>query len=100
MSGYLKRTAMILAGLCFIAFGLLAFLFIYAYVIGGAGLQIFGFFLPVSPITIAIGVVHFIGFSAAGCLCFLIGMGLIAYGVTSEKDKSISDEMEGASHRG
>jgi hypothetical protein len=87
----------VVAGLCWIAFAALICLFLYGYLVGGAGLQMFGFFLPVSSTTLLAGLVHFVGFSAAAFLSFVIGVGLCAYGVVpapeSEK-KAVTQPRE------
>lgn len=80
MAGIIKNIALFVSGFIGIALGLIFLFFLCAYVVGGAGLQVFGFFFPVVPVTIVIGVVHVIGFSAAACICFIIGLGLIALG--------------------
>jgi hypothetical protein len=72
---------LVIAGLCWIAFVVLICLFLYGYLTGGAGLQVFGFFFPVSSTTILVGLVHFVGFAAAACLSFVIGVGLCAHGI-------------------
>ena len=72
---------MVIAGLCWIAFAVVICLFLYGYLLGGAGLQVFGFFFPVSSTTVLVGLVHFVGFSAAAFLSFVIGVGLCAHGV-------------------
>ena len=55
-------------------------LFALVYVGGDAALQLFGPFGFVAPIASAgIGVVHFVGFCAAGFFCFVIGIALCAY---------------------
>jgi hypothetical protein len=81
MSRYIKSTFLVFAGLCWIAFALLICIFLYGYLVGGAGLQVFGFMFPVSSGTVLLGLVHFVGFSAAAFLSFVIGVGLCAYGV-------------------
>ena len=81
MTKYIKSMILVVAGLCWIALALLICLFLYGYLVGGAGLQVFGFSLPVSSTTTLFGLVHFVGFSAAAFLSFVIGVGLCAYGV-------------------
>ena len=95
MSRYIKSTVLVIAGLCWIAFALFFCLFLYGYLLGGAGLQVFGFMFPVSSTSILVGLVHFVGFSAAACLCFIIGLGLLAYGVTPPQ-KEYRDEIPDA----
>ena len=81
MTKYFKSTMMVMAGLCWLAFALLIGIFLYQYLSGGAGLQVFGFFFPVSSGTVLIGLVHFLGFVAAAVLCFTIGVGLCVHGI-------------------
>jgi hypothetical protein len=81
MTRYIKSTMMVIAGLCWIGFAVFICLFLCGYLVGGAGLQVFGFFFPVSSTTLLVGLVHFVGFSAAAFLSFAIGVGLCARGV-------------------
>ena len=81
MTRYIKSTIMVIAGLCWIGFAVFICLLLCGYLAGGAGLQVFGFFFPVSSTTLLVGLVHFVGFSAAAFLSFAIGVGLCAHGV-------------------
>src|SRR5437588_1825933 len=81
MTGYFKSTTMVVAGLCWMACAFVIGLFLFEYLVGGAGLQVFGFLLGMSSTTVSIGLVHFVGFIAAACLCFVIGAGLCAHGM-------------------
>lgn len=81
MTRYIKSTMMVFAGLCWITFAVAICLFLYGYLLGGAGLQVFGFFFPVSSTTVLVGLVHFVGFITAAFLSFVIGVGLFAHGV-------------------
>ena len=92
MTKYIKSTVLVIAGFCWIAFAAFFCLFLYSYLAGGAGLQVFGFLFPVSSASILVGLAHFVGFSAAACLCFTIGVGLLAYGVTPPQ-KECKDEI-------
>ena len=80
MTRYIKSTLIIVAGICWLAFALVIGFFLFQYLGGGAGFQLFGFF-EVSSTTVLIGVVHVVGLGAAACLCFVIGVGLCAYGL-------------------
>jgi hypothetical protein len=82
---------LVIAGLCWIAFAVVICLFLYGYLVGGAGLQLFGFFFPVSSTSILVGLVHFVGFAAAAFLCFTVGVGMLAYGVTLPQKKECED---------
>ena len=76
----IKSALMIIAGLCWLAGALGIGFFLFQYLGGGAGLQLFGFF-DVSSTTVLLGLVHVVGLIAAACLCFVIGVGLCAYGL-------------------
>jgi hypothetical protein len=81
MRRFIKSTMMVTAGLCWIALAVFICLFLYGYLVGGAGLQLFGVFFPFSSTTVLVGLVHFVGFSAAAFLSFAIGVCLCAHGV-------------------
>jgi hypothetical protein len=78
---------LVVAGLCWIAFAALSGLVLFQYLIGGAGLQVFGFFFGVSSTSVLVGLVHFMGFTAGSCLCFVIGVGLCAHGFIPAQEK-------------
>jgi hypothetical protein len=80
MNRSIKSKLLMMAGFCWLAFAALIALFLCNYLVGGAGLQGFGFWLPMSGTTIVLGVAHFIGFAAAACLCLAIGAGLFVRG--------------------
>jgi hypothetical protein len=95
---YIKSTVMVVAGALWLAIALLLGLFLFQYLIGGAGLQVFDFLFGVSPGTVLIGLVHFVGFSAAACLCFVIGAGLCVHGLAlapegKEKDGNTAQKQ-------
>ena len=97
MTRYIKSTLLVIAGLCWIAFAVLICVFLYGYLVGGAGLQAFGFLFPVSSGTVLVGLVHFVGFSAAAFLSFVIGVGLCALGVVpapEHKKKTVAQPRE------
>ena len=77
-----KKTIMIVAGFCWLGFALGLGWFLFQYLGGGAGLQVFGFQIGPSPGTVVIGVIHFLGFVAGAVLCFVIGVGLCAQGMS------------------
>jgi hypothetical protein len=81
MTRNFKGTFLVIAGVCWIAFAVFICLFLCWHLGGGAGLQVFGFFIPVSSTTVLVGLVHFIGFSGAAFLSLVIGVGLCAHGV-------------------
>jgi hypothetical protein len=80
MTKYIKSTMMVIAGFCWLAAALFMCFFLFQYLGSGAGLQVFDFFFPMSSPTVLIGLIHFLGFSAAAALCFVIGVGLCAHG--------------------
>ena len=81
MTRYLKSTLLVVVGLGWILMAIFTGLILFEYLVGGAGLQVFGFFFAVSSTTILMGLVHFVGFAAAAFLCFVIGVGLCAHGL-------------------
>ena len=79
-----KRALILTAGLCWIlaAVGIAALAF--AYLHGGAGLQLLGpLGMSISAMTVGIGTVHFIGFCVGAFLCFAISVGLCAHAVVT-----------------
>ena len=94
MTRNIKRAFWVIAGLFWIAFAMLICIFLYGYLVGGAGLQVFGFVFPVSSGTVLVGLVHFVGFSAAAVLSFVVGVGLCAHGVVPapEPEKKITTQ--------
>ena len=80
MKRYIKSTLLVVAGLCWIALALAIGLFLFQYVAGGAGAQRVGFF-GVSASTVVLELAQLVGFVAAGCLSFVIGVGLCVHGL-------------------
>jgi len=80
MTRYIKSTMMVVAGLCWFGIAWAFGFFLFQYLAGGAGLQVFGFF-GVSSTTVLIGLAHVIGFAAAAFLCCVIGTGFCAHGL-------------------
>ncbi len=81
----MKRTLLVAAGLCWMLFAFGFLLLLYNYLVQGAGLQ---FWIPiVSSGSVLIGLVHFVGLSAASLLCFAIGSGLWARGIVRPDSK-------------
>jgi hypothetical protein len=66
---------LVAAGFCF---------FLFDYVNGGAGLQIFRG--PVNSGSVLLGLVHVTGFGAAIVICFAIGAGLCARGLIAHRE--------------
>lgn len=80
MARRLKSTMMVMGGLCWLAFAALNCFVLFQYLADGAGLQLLDPFLTVTSTTVGIGLIHFLGFSAGACFCFVIGVGLCSYG--------------------
>jgi hypothetical protein len=76
----------VLGVLCSVGFGL----FLVRYVREGAGSQCFGG--PISPGSVVLGLVHVTGFVAAIVICFMIGAGLCARGLVSDREPVQEDE--------
>jgi hypothetical protein len=75
----MKRALFIAAGILWMFFGFGFLFLLYQYLAQGAGLQ---YWIPVvSSGSVLIGLVHFVGLSAASVVCFAIGSGLWARGI-------------------
>ena len=73
---------MFIAGLCWLTGSVLLTLFLVQYLADGAGLQNWPTgILPMS--SLGVGLLHFVGFSFGAALCFCLGVGLCAYGLTN-----------------
>ena len=96
MKRLIKSTMMVVCGLCWLAFALAIGLFLLPYIAEGAGLQIFGF--GVSSTSVLIGLVHVVGFVAAGSLCFVIGVGLYAHGLVPAPQAQIGTTERPKAH--
>jgi hypothetical protein len=101
MKGNFKRALMMAAGLSWLAFAVFLCVFLFQYLSGGAGLQVFGYVFPVSSGTVFMGLVHFIGFVGAAGLCFAIGVGLCAYGIVGapEAAKKVGEDANSDEQR-
>lgn len=77
MTRYIKSMLMLIAGLCWFIAALGFAVLLFQYLVQGAGLQIFGFFL--GSTTVLIGLVHVVGFATAAFLCFAIGVGFCVH---------------------
>lgn len=86
MKRYIKSTMMVVAGCCWFAFAAAIGLFLFQYLAAGAGLQLFGF-LGLSSTTVVLGLAHFVGLTAAACVCFVVGVGFCAYGLVPATDR-------------
>lgn len=94
----LKSSMLVAAGCCWLAAGIFLVLFLYQYLVGGAGLQVFGFFFSVSSLTVAVGLVHLVGFAFAAGLCFLIGMELCVHGLVPAPASPAEAKVQNRSH--
>jgi hypothetical protein len=81
----MKRAMFFIGGVFWFLFAAGFAVFLFEYITQGAGLQFLG--LTVSPGSVALGMVHVIGFLVAIVLCFSIGAGLCAHGIVREKDE-------------
>jgi hypothetical protein len=84
---YIKNAVLVIAGLCWLGFAAGFTLFLFQYLAGGAGLQVFGLRLPMSPATAWMGLVHFIGFASAAGLCLVVGIGLCVRGFVPARER-------------
>src|SRR5262245_4707896 len=82
----MKSAMMVVAGLCWLVVAFLICVFLFKYLASGGGLQVFGSLSGMSSPTVSVGLVHFVGFMAAACLCFIIGVGLCAHGLCPGND--------------
>jgi hypothetical protein len=85
MKRYAKSTAMVSAGILWFLFALGFVFLLFQYLSEGTGIQSFGFF-GVSSFTVLFALVQFVGFTAAACLSFVIGVGLCSHGFVPAPD--------------
>ena len=68
------------AAFCWLLFGLGFGGLLVSFLLAGAGMQLFSasfeFFMPVSSMTILIGLIYFVGLVTAALVCFAVGFGL------------------------
>lgn len=86
LAAVIKRALILTAGLCWIlaAIGIAALAF--AYLNGGAGLQLLGpLGMSISAMTVGIGTIHFIGFCLGAFLSFAVGVALCAYALVASQ---------------
>jgi len=89
----MKRVLFLICGLCWFGFGLGFGLFLLQYMAHGAGLQDVGSVVPffgaaVSPGSILIGLMHFVGLAMISALCFAVGIGLCSHGFSSRGNEN------------
>ena len=80
----MKRAMFLFGGVLWLCFALGFVAFLLQYLTGGAGLQFFGG-APSSSGSVFLGLVHVVGFGTASLICFAIGAGLFARGITGER---------------
>jgi uncharacterized membrane protein YfcA len=78
----MKKLAFLIAGLCWLLFGLGFGFFLVRYLAEGAGLP---FFMAVSSGTVIIGMVQAAGLALASGLCSIIGVDLFAHGLVPDR---------------
>jgi len=60
-------------------FGIGFVIFLQQFLTGGAGLQLFGDFIPiVSPGSVLFGLIYFVGLTAASAICFAVALYLFS----------------------
>jgi len=75
----LKQMMFVIGGTCWLLFGVGFAIFLWQFLTQGAGLQLFGDFIPaVSSSSVLFGLTYFIGFSVASFVCFAVGIGLFS----------------------
>ena len=80
MTRFVKSTMMVITGVGCLMVAVVIGLFVFQYLTGGAGGQVFGFF-GVTSTGVLIGIVHLTGFLAGTWLCFVVGVVLCAHGL-------------------
>ncbi len=91
-----KSTVLILGGLTWIVSAVALGVFLYQYMVQGAGLQVIG--LGVSSTSVLVGLAHFVGIVAAAGLCFVIGVGLCVHGLVPLPVREPSGEQKATLH--
>lgn len=84
----MKRVLFVICGICWLMFGAGFVIFLFQYLAQGGGLQDLGPLRPTTghPVTsgsLLAGLVHGVGLVLASVFCFLVGIGLCSYGLTS-----------------
>jgi len=81
----MKRAMFLAGGVLWLCFALGFAAFLAQYIAGGAGWQFFGGL--VSSASLLMGLVHLVGLGTAMLICFAIGAGLCARGMTGENNE-------------
>ena len=88
----MKRALLLLGGLCWLLFAVGFAVFLLQYATDGAGLPFFG--LSISSGSVALGVFHVIGISAASLFCFSIGTVMCAQGIVLKKQTKMAEHAD------
>jgi hypothetical protein len=83
MARHFKSTVIVLAGICWLLFAAGFLLILTVDLAGGAGANIAAIF-GISPFSVTLGLVNFIGLCAAAFVSLAVGFGLCSYGLTSK----------------
>ncbi len=82
----LKRTMLLLGGICSLILALGFAFLLLCYLTEGAGLQFFP--LGISSGSVLVGLIHVVGLVLATLLCFIVGVCLCASGAVSHRGDS------------
>jgi hypothetical protein len=75
---FLKPALFLAGGILWLLFGIGFAIFLWQFLTNGAGLQLFGNFVPaVSSGSILFGLIYFTGFAVAAVICFAVGIYLL-----------------------
>jgi hypothetical protein len=85
----LQKTLYVAAAFCWLLFGAGFGLFLVQFLLGGAGMQLFGdtleFIMPVSPQSVLTGLIYVTGFGTAALVCLAVSFGLFERALTTGK---------------
>lgn len=74
---FLKSALFLTGGILWLLFGAGFAIFLWQFLTNGAGLQLFGNFVPaISSGSILFGLIHLVSFSAAAIFCFAVSVSL------------------------
>jgi hypothetical protein len=95
-----KNTMMVVAGICWVVFAVAIGMFLYRFLVTGAGLQSFVFFgFGVSPLNVLLGLAQFVGFAAAAVLCFVVGFGLCIHGLVPVRPAPEAEPVDASKYQ-